>query len=575
MRAFAARYWVNYGIAAAMLLTIVFLNAWIPKRVGELVDMLASRPGANKMLIASMSLVVAAVIIYILRAGWRLFLFRAVLRLGIELRTSLYRQLMLQTAAFYQERSTGDLMAAATNDIDAIEAAAGEGALAGFDGTSTLVIMISVLVINVDWRLAIAVLLPFPIMALAFKYISDHIHKASKDSLDAFGKLNSHAQETLAGIRTVRAVGLIDRSEAEFAIHANQAASTSLRVQQWEAAYEPAVGNCLVFSTVISLSVGSWLVWQNQLSLGQLTSIGLYLGQLIWPMFALGYVMSLMQRGKAAWERLEPILNAPIQVIDAGTQTTISKAAITFKDVSFAHPGQAALALSKISIDLIAGQSLGVVGATGAGKSTLFKLLLRQWNPQDGDITWDGLPIDQLTLATLRQGIAWVAQEPFLFSATIAQNIALSKPDATLQEIIRAAQLAAVHDDIMRLSNGYQTPVGERGVTLSGGQKQRLAIARALLVQAPLLLLDDALSAVDTGTEAQILAHLRLARQQRGQSAIVISHRLSAVMDCDQIVVLRRGQVTERGSHTTLLALNGWYARQWQYQQLQTSLSDL
>lgn len=535
--------------------------------------MLASRPGANKMLIASISLIIAAVIIYVLRAGWRLFLFRAVLRLGIELRTSLYRQLMLQTAAFYQERSTGDLMAAATNDIDAIEAAAGEGALAGFDGSSTLVIMISVLVINVDWRLAIAVLLPFPVMGIAFKYISDHIHKASKDSLDAFGSLNNHTQETLAGIRTVRAVGLIERSEAEFAQHANRAAMTSLTAQQWEAAYEPAVGNCLVLSTVISLSVGSWLVWHNQLSLGQLTSIGLYLGQLIWPMFAMGYVMSLMQRGKAAWERLEPILNAPVQVIDAGTQTQLPSAAISFCDVSFAHPGQLASALSKITIDLPAGQSLGVVGATGSGKSTLFKLLLRQWNPREGRITWGGVPIENLSLATLRQGIAWVAQEPFLFSASIAQNIALSKPNATPQEITQAAQLAAVHDDIMRLSNGYQTPVGERGVTLSGGQKQRVAIARALLVQAPLLLLDDALSAVDTGTEAQILAHLRAARQQRGQSAIVISHRLSAVMDCDQIVVLRKGQVIERGSHSALLELNGWYARQWQYQQLQTSLS--
>ena len=555
-----------------MLLTIVFLNAWIPKRVGELVDMLASRPGANKMLIASISLVLAALVIYVLRAGWRLFLFRAVLRLGVELRTTLYRQLMLQTAAFYQERSTGDLMAAATNDIDAIEAAAGEGALAGFDGTSTLVIMISVLVINVDWRLAIAVLLPFPMMALAFKYISDHIHKASKDSLDAFGKLNDHTQETLAGIRTVRAVGLIERSEAEFAVHANQAALSSLSAQQWEAAYEPAVGNCLVLSTVASLSVGSWLVWHNELSLGQLTSVGLYLGQLIWPMFAMGYVMSLIQRGKAAWERLEPILNAPVQVVDAGVQVRLPDAAITFSDVSFAHPGQAALALSKISIDLPCGQSLGVVGATGAGKSTVFKLLLRQWNPQAGCITWGGVPIDQLTLATLREGIAWVAQEPFLFSATIAQNIALSKPSATPQEITQAAKLAAVHDDIMRLSNGYETPVGERGVTLSGGQKQRVAIARALLVQAPLLLLDDALSAVDTGTEAQILTHLRAQRQHRGQSSIVISHRLSAVMDCEQIIVLRKGHIIERGSHLSLLALNGWYARQWQYQQLQTSL---
>jgi ATP-binding cassette, subfamily B, multidrug efflux pump len=572
LRAFALRYWVNYSAAAAMLLTIVLLNAWIPQRVGELVDMLASRPGANKILIASVGLLLAAALIYLFRAGWRLFLFHAVLKLGVELRTQLYRQLSLQTAAFYQERRTGDLMAAATNDIDAVEAAAGEGALAGFDGATTLVIMIVALVVAVDWRLAAAVLLPFPVMAWAFKFISDHIHSASKDSLDAFGKLNDHTQETLAGIRTVRAVGLITRSEQEFSRRAAQAANSSLRAQQWEAAYEPAVGNCLVLSTMISLSLGAWLVWHDELSVGQLTSVGLYLGQLIWPMFALGWVMSLIQRGKAAWERLEPILNAPVQVVNSGTETTLSLPKITFKGVSFSHPGQSVPALNNIQFELPYGKSLGVVGATGSGKSTLIKLLLRQWNPDHGCIFWGDKPIEQIELQTLRQAIAWVAQEPFLFSATVAQNIALSRPSASQDEIEQAAQLAAVHDDIMRLPQQYQSPVGERGITLSGGQKQRVAIARAMLTKAPLLLLDDALSAVDTGTEAQILAHLRRQRQEHGQTSIVMSHRLSAVVECGHIIVLRKGVVIEEGSHALLLENNGWYARQWRYQQLQTSL---
>jgi len=270
---------------------------------------------------------------------------------------------------------------------------------------------------------------------------------------------------------------------------------------------------------------------------------------------------------------MQPLLDAPLTVDDHGTLGAIVPGPLQLRELSFSYPGQTLPALSGISLTLQPGQTLGLVGPTGSGKSTLLRVLLRQLTPQQGSVTWGGQPLDAYTLHTLRAAISWVPQESFLFSAPIAENIALGKPDATRAEIEHAADMAAIHDDILRFPQGYETPVGERGITLSGGQRQRVAIARALLADSDLLLLDDALSAVDTGTETRILDHLeelRRARPERG--AIIASHRLSGVVDADLIVVLKDGHIAECGTHDELLALEGWYASQWRYQQLEASL---
>ena len=321
---------------------------------------------------------------------------------------------------------------------------------------------------------------------------------------------------------------------------------------------------------MLTLGVGGWLVWQNQLTVGQLTSFSLYLGQLIWPMFAAGWVLSLLERGKAAWDRLQPVLDEPLSVDDHGTTAQVTPGALVLQGLRFSYPGQPRPALESVSLRLQPGHTLGLVGPTGAGKSTLLRLLLRHHAPAAGSLQWNGRDLQDYTLDALRAAIAWVPQEAFLFSASVADNIALARPDASRAQVEQAARLAAIHEDILRLPRGYDTPVGERGVTLSGGQRQRVAIARALLADAPLLLLDDALSAVDTDTEARILAHLREARV--GRTVIIVSHRLSAVADADTTVVLREGRLVERGSHAQLVAANGWYARQWRYQQLEASL---
>jgi len=561
-------------LAALMLASVSALTVFIPRQVGHIVDDLAAGRMDNAALLGQLGwLVLAGVLIYFLRVAWRLQLFVASYRLGAELRTRLYARLCLQGPDFFHQRGTGDLMALATNDIDAVEMASGEAMLAGFDGTLTLILVVAMMTLGIDWRLALVALLPFPLMAFAFWRISSHIHQASKDSLECFGKLNDHVQETLSGVRTLRALGLEARSAARFSELTDAAANASLQAQRWEAAFEPAVGIALVSATVLTLGLGGALVWQGALTIGTLTAFSMYLGQLIWPMFAAGWVLSLMERGRAAWGRLQPTLDTPLSIDDHGTQTQMPDGALEFDNVSFLYPGHQALALSGIRFRVLAGHTLGVVGATGAGKSSLLRLILRQYTANQGHIRWGAHALTDYTLDTLHQALSWVPQEPFLFSASIAENIGLAKANATRAEIENAARLACIDDDIRRMPQGYDTPVGEKGISLSGGQRQRVAIARALLADASLLLLDDALSAVDTQTETSILQHLQEVRKaSQTQTTVIVSHRLSAVMDAEHILVLKEGCIVEQGDHASLISQGHWYASQWRYQQLQASL---
>jgi len=571
---FVLRHWKAYASSAAMLIGVAVCSVWVPRKVGAMIDGLAAhRLSQHDLMVGIAQLLALGVAIYVLRVCWRVRLYSAAYRLGVELRMRLYARLSSQGPAFYQKQRTGDLMALGTNDIDAIEMAAGEAMLAGFDGTLTLVMVLGVMLLGVDYRLALIALLPFPLMGLAFWTISRHIHTAETDSLKRFSDLNDHVQESLSGVRTLRALGLEARSAGQFGELAGKASDASLAAQKWEAAYEPAVGLTLTAASTLTLGLGGYLVWQNQLTIGALTSFTMYLGQLIWPMFAAGWVLSLIERGRAGLARLQPMLDAPLTVVDEGRIEQIEDGPLVLREVSFTYAGSVQPALDKVSVALRPGMTMGLVGATGAGKSTLLRVLLRQAEPQQGEVTWGGHRLEDYKLAALRAATSWVPQESFLFSASIAENIALARPGASRLEVEEAARMAAIHDDILRFPQGYDTPVGEKGITLSGGQRQRVAIARSLLADSSLLLLDDALSAVDTGTETRILEHLAELRASRPElTAIIASHRLSAVVNADLIVVLKDGRVVESGDHETLLLRDGWYASQWRYQQLEASI---
>ncbi len=564
-----------------MLVLVAALTVIVPRRVGHIIDAFVAGTLQGASMWGDLAvLVTMGAAIYLFRVGWRLALFSAAFQLGVELRQRLYGKLSLQGLPYFHGQRTGDLMARATNDVDAVEMAAGEAFLAGFDGTMTLVLVVAMMTLGIDWRLALLTLLPFPLMAIAFFVISQHIHHASAQALERFSDLNEHVHETVAAVRTLRALGLEERASLEFVRRAQSAADASFDAQKWEAAFEPAVGLTLTVAAALTLSFGGVLVWHDEMTIGRLTAFTMYLGQLIWPMFAAGWVLALIERGKAAWARLNPVLDAPLSVTDGGQRRAIAPGCIDVERLSFAYAnvvGEAgavlgADALHDVSFSLPPGATLGVVGPVGAGKSTLLALLLRHYVPARGSMRWSGYALDEYTLAALQRATAWVPQEAFLFTGSIADNIALTHPSATPAEIESAAELADLHADIQRFPDGYATRVGERGITLSGGQRQRMAIARALLTDAQLLLLDDALSAVDTGTETRILAHLREAR--RGRSAIIVSHRLSAVADADEIIVLKDGRLAERGSHAQLVARGGWYAEQWRYQQLEAELEE-
>jgi ATP-binding cassette subfamily B protein/ATP-binding cassette subfamily C protein/ATP-binding cassette subfamily B multidrug efflux pump len=548
---FFREHWRTYSIALLLLSLVAMLNLSIPWLVGQSVDHLAAGDSDGHSRILWL-LLGCALAIYVLRFTWRQILFGTAYRLGNLLRSRFYQRLTRQGDAFYAEHNTGDLMARATNDIDAIEMAAGEGILSGFDGLLTFVLVMIMMAAVIDWRLTLIALLPFPIMAFGFHRLSNRIHHQFNEALEQFSALNDRTQEALSGIRMIRALGREQQEFNDYAAITTRAAKANYEVARSEALFDPLIFLCMSASLLLTLTGGSWLISTDQLSIGELTGFTLYLGQLIWPMWAFGWLLNIIERGSAAWKRVDATLKTPDSIADLGKQP-----------INDTRP-----ALQDISFELPAGQSLGIAGPTGAGKSTLIQLLMRYREADRPEqLKLGPHPVADYPLQALRSCFAWVPQDPFLFSLTVAENIALSQPDATPEAIRHAAWLAAVDEDIERLPKGYDTPVGERGVTLSGGQRQRVALARALLTSAPILILDDSLSAVDLDTEKRILQRLTQASSQR--SLIIISHRLSALRQCDRILVLQQGHPDEFGTHDQLVADDSWYSRMWTYQQME------
>ncbi|WP_411704619.1 SmdA family multidrug ABC transporter permease/ATP-binding protein [Edaphovirga cremea] len=565
------REWRRYLGAVALLIIIAILQLLPPKLVGVIVDGITEKQMTASGVLAWIGVIlVTGIIVYLLRYLWRVMLFGASYQLAVELRESFYRQLSRQHPAFYLRHRTGDLIARATNDVDRVVFAAGEGVLTLVDslvmGCAVLIVMST----QISWQLTLLSLVPMPIMAIVIKHYGDQLHQRFKSAQAAFSSLNDQAQESLTSIRMIKAFGLEDHQSNQFADVAADAGAKNMRVARVDARFDPTIYIAIGMANLLAIGGGGWMVVNGLLTLGQLTSFVMYLGLMIWPMLALAWMFNIVERGSAAYGRIRSLLDEAPSVVDGEIELPAGRATLDVNIVNFHYPENSQPALHDVHFSLAPGQMLGLCGPTGAGKSTLLTLIQRQFDVTEGELCYHQLPLVSIRLDDWRSRIAVVSQTPFLFSDTVAQNIALGNPDATQEQIENAAKLASVHEDILRLPQGYDTEVGERGVMLSGGQKQRISIARALLLDAEILILDDALSAVDGRTEHDILHNLRQWGEYR--TVIISAHRLSALTEASEILVFNHGTVTQRGQHEKLSTEPGWYRDMYRYQQLEAAL---
>jgi len=567
------REWRRYLGAVTLLIIIAILQLLPPHLVGVIVDGVTRHSMSGSTIMMWIGVMLAtAVATYLLRYVWRVLLFGASYQLAVELREDFYRQLSRQHPAFYLRHRTGDLIARATNDVDRVVFAAGEGVLTLVDSLVMGCVVLVVMSTQISWQLTLLALLPMPIMAIVIKRYGDQLHERFKLAQAAFSSLNDRTQESMTSIRMIKAFGLEDRQSALFAADAADTGRKNMKVARVDARFDPTIYIAIGMANLLAIGGGSWMVVNGSLTLGQLTSFIMYLGLMIWPMLALAWMFNIVERGSAAYTRIRDML-AEAPVVNDGSESLPDgrgELAVTIREFRYPHTDSATL--NGVNFTLNPGQMLGICGPTGAGKSTLLSLIQRHFDVDQGEIAYHGIPLPRLKLDAWRSRLAVVNQTPFLFSDTVANNIALGKPGATQQEIEHAARLASVHEDILRLPQGYETEVGERGVMLSGGQKQRISIARALLLNAEILILDDALSAVDGRTEHEILHNLR--QWGEGRTVIISAHRLSALTEASEILVMQHGHVAQRGHHDQLSQQPGWYRDMYRYQQLEAALDD-
>ncbi|WP_368504134.1 ABC transporter transmembrane domain-containing protein [Alkalihalophilus sp. As8PL] len=559
-----------YGMGILVLAFVSIFTLLPPYIVGVIVDHIAEQSLTTSILLMWVGVLIAVgLLVYVLRFVWRIMIFGAAIRLARLLRNQLYGHFTNMSSKFYQRQRTGDLMAHATNDIRAVQATAGQGVLTLVDSLTMGGFVILTMALTISWELTLISLIPMPFMALLTSYYGTLLHKRFHVAQAAFSELNDTVQESVTGVRVAKAFGQEEREIEGFRSKSEEVVQKNVAVAKVDALFDPTISFIVGISYFLAVVFGARYVIADELTIGQLTSFTIYLGLLIWPMLAFGWLFNIVERGRASYDRISNLLREKQDITEEqASVTTVAKGDIEIAVDSFTYPGANVTSLRNVHVHLQEGQTLGVVGKTGSGKSTLIRLLQREYDVSEGIITIDGVPVNEYSLDALKKAFGLVPQEHFLFSATIADNVAFAKPEASFKEIVAACELANIHEDITRFDQGYDTVVGERGVTLSGGQKQRISIARALLSHPNILILDDSLSAVDAKTEEQILTSLRENRE--GKTTIITAHRLSAIKHADLIIVLSDGEIIERGTHTNLMDENGWYRSMYDQQQLES-----
>ncbi|UTZ41517.1 ABC transporter transmembrane domain-containing protein [Vibrio campbellii] len=565
--------WKQYVGSILLFAVISALQLVPPKAVGIIVDGVVDNTLETSTLVMwLLGLIVLFFAIYGCRILWRIWLFGASYELGTILRNRLYRHVSTQPPRFFERYKTGDLMARGTNDVRNIIVTAGDGVLTAADSLITGIAVIIIMVTQISWKLTAMALLPMPFLAIIIFFIVRILHKRFKIAQEAFSTMSNMTQESLNGVRMLRAFGLENQEQQRFEVVVDDTGEKNIAVARVDARFDPAIQLTIGMSFFLSVASGAYLVDQGDITLGDLTAFTMYLGLMIWPMLAFAFLFNILERGSAAWNRLQEIFDEKPEIVSGETPIGTQPLPLQIKIDEFHWSKELPPALTDVHITLEPGKMLGIAGPVGSGKSTLLTLLLRQHDMDNGTIQFGDVKIKDAVLPEWRDRFAVVNQSPFLFSKSIFENIALGNPSASKEDVYRAAKLACIHDDIEKFPEGYQTEVGEKGITLSGGQKQRIAIAQAMLLNAQVLVLDDALSAVDGRTEHQILKNLET--YYREQSLIVIAHRLTALEAAEEIVVLNHGHIAERGQHGTLLERKGWYAEMYQYQKLEQAMED-
>lgn len=564
----------RYLIGLILLIGVGVLELLPPRLLGNAIDDIVR----GSITTASLAKYIGMILVLLLVIYWITYIWMHKLFGGSNLverllRSRFMNHLMTMTPTFFERNRTGDLMARATNDIRAVAGTVGFGMLTLVDSTAYLSVVLFAMGFLVSWKLTLAAVIPLPLIAIAMIFYGKAIHDRYSLAQDAFGDMNDQVLESVSGVRVIRAYVQERLDEKRFSEITDDVYNKNMAVARVDAFFEPTIRFCVGLSYIIGLTYGIYLVFRNQITLGDLVSFSMYLGMIVWPMFAIGELINIMQRGGASLERIDETLNSKPDVKNTDHPVHVTlPSKIELKDVTFRYPTSTIDNLTDINLSLNQGQTLGVVGRTGSGKSTLLKQLLREYPTGEGQIQISGVPIEQISLDQLHSWMGYVPQEQILFSKTVRQNIQYGLDQADDNTIMKAITAAAFQNDLGTLSDGLDTLVGERGVSLSGGQKQRVSLSRAFISNPEILILDDALSAVDARTEAQIIENIR--QERAGKTTLISTHRLSAVQHADMIVVLDNGNIIERGTHQELLDMNGWYREQYERQQVENNLTN-